>query len=401
MAFAARCALRALPGIAGGTDATLRDIVLPVVRATLTSGVAAKMPTPEVRHSAHSARSAARSAADSADSAYSAAHSDALKIEEKGHAQVFHNDLWPDGGVPDFFELPLKTLRDFWTADDAVWGFWARWYAGMLNGTPMDWKVQEAVALIKPEVWEEGADAVAERIRGIERLHRTNVTPRLVQTDDGRWDVETSPTIPAEPLEFAVASVEQRLETALQLCGLNLFNETSEEAVIIRRALDRHRHHPSLLAVAFWQACMNLQKNLAGEYPKDDPNLIGLQNTLYTSIEEMCEHSDVIKARIGRLAALERKQDLTPEDYADLELLPIETEDHLTSDAQKQLVEAADDVKGSEKPPRGSIARLGNWVTTLGKGLDEGQKHDKRAKWLLDLGRRLMRVFFPGDDPSD
>jgi hypothetical protein len=70
--------------------------------------------------------------------------------------------------VPDFFELPLKTLRDFWAADDAVWGFWARWYAGMLNGTPMDWEVQKAVALIEPEVWEEGPKAVAERIRGIE-----------------------------------------------------------------------------------------------------------------------------------------------------------------------------------------------------------------------------------------
>ncbi|MEO1453246.1 MAG: hypothetical protein AAFV31_05460, partial [Pseudomonadota bacterium] len=69
VAFAARAALRALPGIAAAPDATLGGIALPVMRAMLTSSVAAVRSTDDVNSAADSA--AARSAA-SAAAAYSA-----------------------------------------------------------------------------------------------------------------------------------------------------------------------------------------------------------------------------------------------------------------------------------------------------------------------------------------
>ncbi len=403
-AIAARSAMRALPGIGTADIATIGDLALPVLRAMLTSGVASKIPTPEVMEAAHSA-------ARSAFSAHSAAHSAALSaafsaVQKDAEAILADNDpfqapLWPDGGAPDFFSEPFEVLQTFWKTDPKIWDFWARWYDGMLKGDPMAWELQEAVALIDKEVWEEGAAAVADEIARIEALYRTNVTPRLKRIGNGRWDVEQSPIIPDEPLEFAVDSVEQSLRTTLKLCSKNLFNETSDEAIIISDALDRYQGNPSLLAVSFWQACMSFQKRLGTEYPKDDTNLVGLQNTLYTSIEEMCEHSEVIRIRIGRLAALTPRAELTADDQADLQKLPEETAEHLTQQAQKELLEAVEAVKDTTKSARTWKARLANWVTTLGKGLDEGQRHDKRAKWLLDLGRRLMKVFFPVDDPEE
>ncbi|MEM7631024.1 MAG: hypothetical protein AAF227_03255, partial [Pseudomonadota bacterium] len=62
----------------------------------------------------------------------------------------------------------LAKLSAFWDQDRATWGFWARWYDGMLHGAPMDWEVQQEVALIPDEVWTEGPTAVAREIEKIE-----------------------------------------------------------------------------------------------------------------------------------------------------------------------------------------------------------------------------------------
>ena len=230
--FAARSAMRALPAIGAEDNATLGAIALPVLRAILTSAVAAKIPTPEVRSAALSAYSAADSAASAAlsadsaalsaalsadsaalsadsatlsadsaalsaarsadsaadsalsaalsnrsvrsvraaaaDSAYSAADVDAKRVEELSIEFLFDAPLWPEGGLPEFFADDFARLRDFWRVEPDTWGFWERWYDGMLNGAPMPWGLQKAVALIPDDIWEDGAEAVAERIREME-----------------------------------------------------------------------------------------------------------------------------------------------------------------------------------------------------------------------------------------
>ena len=53
-----------------------------------------------------------------------------------------------------------------------VWAFWLRWYEGMLKGQPLDWDLQEKVALIPDEDWEKGPEHIAEKIREIEAEFR-------------------------------------------------------------------------------------------------------------------------------------------------------------------------------------------------------------------------------------
>ncbi|MEP4197923.1 MAG: hypothetical protein ABJL99_20040 [Aliishimia sp.] len=45
---------------------------------------------------------------------------------------------------------------------------------------------------------------------------------------------------------------------------------------------------------------------------------MGLKNTLYTSVEEICAQSPLVKDRIARLAALEVKREATEDEKVQL-----------------------------------------------------------------------------------
>ncbi|MEM7724713.1 MAG: hypothetical protein AAF376_20490 [Pseudomonadota bacterium] len=142
--FAARCALRALPGLGTDEDETLGELALPAIRAILTSGVAAVSPTPKVEDAAdaaalsalsttatdaatHSAASAALSAQAAAtlSAASAACSNDAGRATSDGIETLFSEHLWPTEEVPPFFEAPLAKLSAFWDQDRATWGWLA------------------------------------------------------------------------------------------------------------------------------------------------------------------------------------------------------------------------------------------------------------------------------------
>jgi hypothetical protein len=59
--------------------------------------------------------------------------------------------------------------RIVWESDpDDPWNFWTRWWDGLVTGQSLDWVLQEKVALIPDDIWQEGAAAVARAIREIE-----------------------------------------------------------------------------------------------------------------------------------------------------------------------------------------------------------------------------------------
>ncbi len=76
--------------------------------------------------------------------------------------------LWTfDGpGMPREITRAHSVLRTLWA--NGPYEYWQNWYESQLRGEPLDWGLQKEVALIAPEVWEEGAKAVAEKIREIE-----------------------------------------------------------------------------------------------------------------------------------------------------------------------------------------------------------------------------------------
>lgn len=209
---------------------------LPVLRALLTGGVAAKMPTPQVRTAAfaaaaaavnvadqvvavaraaaraaghaafaatdvaasaaaavnvadqafavadapaHAAIAAARAAAaaaaaaragDAADQIWDQVREDARVLEAGGN--LLATPLWSIP-PPDWFRQAEAEMRAIMLADPAEhWGFWLRWWDGVLSGAQIDWALQEQVALIDAAIWETGAEAVRARIGLIEEKFR-------------------------------------------------------------------------------------------------------------------------------------------------------------------------------------------------------------------------------------
>jgi hypothetical protein len=78
--------------------------------------------------------------------------------------------------------------------------FWVRWWDGVLSGQQMDWKLQEAVALIPDEVWEQGPSAVAEATRELGQtlaLARTDNAEALVPNPEtGRLRIVATSNLP-------------------------------------------------------------------------------------------------------------------------------------------------------------------------------------------------------------
>lgn len=149
---------------------------LPILRCCLISGVAAKMPTPEIRNAAAAAIADAAAAATDAAAAAHAAIADATDFWAS--VQIDCHLISENG---DLFAAPLwgtemSSLAPIWQdvkKQDigAEWSFWIKWYDDVLAGRRQDWSLLEKIALIDSEIWDAGPGAVAKEIEKISAKH--------------------------------------------------------------------------------------------------------------------------------------------------------------------------------------------------------------------------------------
>lgn len=208
--LAHRSALRVFPiwgrSLEAAWASNRKLTALPLLRSLLTSGVAAHSPNPLIRVSAaiavssldaiaaevadHAAAYAceASDAARAADThaaaaaaarAAAAAHAAALaadyvweQVRDDARLilagdDLFQAPLWSIPQPPWFHQFDTET-RAIWRNDPpGTWDFWLDWWDQLRIGQPLDWALQEKVALIPDEVWKAGPGAVAAAIREI------------------------------------------------------------------------------------------------------------------------------------------------------------------------------------------------------------------------------------------
>ncbi len=307
--------------------------------------------------------------------------------------------LWPDYQLPQPLEPLWLELQRLLQAAPEKWAFWLKWYEGILSGKPLPWELSLRIATeVTDEEWEAGPEVAAKVIKKIEQSFYTSVGPSIVLTDNGKWGVERDVSIPLEPLGYAIDTVQISLNAALASGTANGLSETSGETIMIQSACTPDRS-ASTVATLFWNACMSLNKKIGNDYPEDSC-LIALKNQLYVSVEELCEQDELVRTRVAKLAALETRRYPTQTERQEIAKLPEELRDDLTEEAQDAIAEATDNILSTDKPARVWRARLVNWVNTLGRSIEKGQKAEKKAVWLLKLGQRISEWFFDEDTPG-
>ncbi|MCG7630388.1 DUF6161 domain-containing protein [Epibacterium sp. MM17-32] len=133
------------------------------------------------------------------------------------------NDCLAVSQNEDVWQLPLwvdenpigrDIVRLFARLHNAVgdWSFWMEWYEQMLDPVtnPPDWDLLEQVALIEPEVWDAGPEAVGVAIERIKQGRVKNARSRSTNMDviDERQHVLQSTM---DSLQDEVSSLEERL----------------------------------------------------------------------------------------------------------------------------------------------------------------------------------------------
>lgn len=360
IAFAARCALRVLPGIGRAHHSTLSTIALAVLRAALTSGVAVRTSPPEIEKASISAHASERdiltmlstsnvpysiphSAADSAFhaansitsysyrpslSAYSAgrfatdaaaydaaASTDAELLETSTPEKVLRIPLWPVDTMPMGLCTAHDRLRAFWDTAPKTWDFWRDWYQGMLVGRPPDWTLQERIALIPDDEWKKGAVHIARLIEEIQAAYLAETAPlaETVEINPHSGKFRTVPVPLQNPglIGAMVARTEDCLEDALH--GRNGLREDMGEVRKLRRTHQRYANDPQQIELNYTSVAVSLRRQIedTGELSKSEDNLSLLEAVEEGALAIRAHHPEIEANRksIARQKLRELDQD--------------------------------------------------------------------------------------------
>ncbi|WP_424973405.1 hypothetical protein [Dinoroseobacter sp. S124A] len=168
--------------------------------------------------------------------------------DEPTSKSIFYRPLWPSEAFRDFpTGEPLglvqhyAKLTEFFDGNPDTWGFWKRWLEGMRTGDPMDWSLQEQIALIgstdedRFSVWE-GENApqrIAGKIEFIEARYEAakankRLQAALAKATQSRFEVGGN--FPPEPLEGVSTSVPSAIFKSLTEATATLSEELEKEA---------------------------------------------------------------------------------------------------------------------------------------------------------------------------
>jgi hypothetical protein len=178
--------------------------------------------------SARPAALAAFSAARAADTVHGATdlwasiRADAQRVANGGIAADL--PLWPEGTGPLAAQWRALSRRvaDSKGAED--WQFWIEWYDSLLAGRPMlgeaarTWEMLEKIALIDPETWDRGPEAVNPVIREIWEGYRDGgedakrASGQEPISDDARSTMKQRVSVNRDALAVASAGLMDQLD---------------------------------------------------------------------------------------------------------------------------------------------------------------------------------------------
>lgn len=200
---------------------------------------------------ARAASHAIRASAYAHDTDFAAVAARAAAYADAGIAPeaMLATGLWHDAGWPK--GLTPKEIGPTLLDTDPRFDFFKRWYDGMVRGAPLEWKLQRRVALIPPETWQAGADAVAEAIAKIEaawEAEQAEVASSAPVTEKELSVVIQRVTANRDALAVSSASLLEQLDAFRErVRGMNAIDPELRDEILafidgFRRQLDEMLH---------------------------------------------------------------------------------------------------------------------------------------------------------------
>jgi hypothetical protein len=229
---------------------------------------------------------------------------DAQEIERDG--QVLTRPLWM-AAPPEWFALRHEAAIAHWRTKPQRWGFWLRWWEGVVSGQQVDLDVQRRVAEIPDEVWRKGPEAVAEAIRGIETPYALAATDNAETIEE---DAETGKLhlVPTSALHSDLGGyVRRKIIKAVDLFGeaasTQQYRAIAPDLDMLRRA----EADAGNLPVELYDACASATRRLAmraeaGECPApdSDPLLADYRNRLIDAAADILAHDPMTREVLER-----------------------------------------------------------------------------------------------------
>lgn len=288
-----------------------------------------------------------------------------------------------------------------------------------MAGDPLPWDLQREVALIPNAIWEQGPEAVAERIAEIEAEWAVRKFPHaeeLEQQEDGRfevrhvpdtppsaqytpldpdtaldavisetsvapklvWDEERSvhriahdPPFNKETITFVINRLELLLAAAIST-SRNGITEHAYEAILIYAVLADPHQDISLTATTLQDAWVSLDHNLSDPDPAypSDPQHLNLRDALREAVEEICDNSVIATERCKKLAKMPNIP-ITREMRESATGLAEAAAEFTDEEAHAVLEADAEGIETDPHPPKSKVARFFNYVATIAKHAKE------------------------------
>ena len=126
-------------------------------------------------YSAENAARAEYSAAHNSASAWTQVRNDCIKLVDNINLDFV--GLLDGAGY--ILQPDWEANRSWWQGPYVASNFWQRWYQGLLDGSPLDFKLLHDISLISNGDWREGQFRVAKRIAEIEKENSDHVNDIL------------------------------------------------------------------------------------------------------------------------------------------------------------------------------------------------------------------------------
>lgn len=247
-----------------------------------------------------------------------------IEADTQISGEMYWMPLW-SGTPPEWFLATDKQMRKVWASDpNENWDFWTRWWDGLVAGRPLDWVLQEKVALIPDAIWQQGAAAVARAIRDIEEamtlpeLSDTDMEKVIEQTRHGAvlfYDPDTKligekavSTLPQDVRRDVVDLMQDVLNSfPAASAGNNIYELIRRERDILQRAIDAYGARPWMLLTSLRRARAGVQDKVAdGTCPRNDPLLNDL-------VAQIVQAEVLLITHDAELAVAVRNQERLPD----------------------------------------------------------------------------------------